>query len=116
MKSEIARRKVVEMLCRGMPKTHAYAAICMPKSTFNRVFVKFCRDAGLPTDTRLWYMNRESIMRNYEKYEQYLKDDAELFTKYRQSLEQTNVYRGRSRVDDFRPLNYKEEEEDDILT
>lgn len=115
MKSEIARRKVVEMICRGMPKTKAYAAICMPKSTFNRVFVKFCKDAGLPTDTRLWYLNQEAIMRNYERYEAFLKAESKLYTEYRQSLEPTNVYRGRSRVDDFRPLNYKENEDDDLL-
>lgn len=117
MKTEAARRKVVEMLCRGLPKTKVSPSVSMAKCTFDRHLAGLCKAAGLPTDTRIWYLNRDAIMRNYERYEKFLKDEKELYTKYRQSLEQTNVYLGRSRVEDFRPIRKRKEKkyDDDLL-
>lgn len=115
MRTEAERRLAVEMLCRGMPKTKVYPTTKMARNTFNKHLLQLCKDALLPTDVRIWHINREAIMRNYDKYEKYLKDRDKLFVSFRRSLEAADVYRGSKSVEDFSKVRGDNGIDDDIL-
>ena len=118
MKTPAARHKVAEMLCRGLPKSKARVAVNMSKTTFDRHFAALCEAAKLPRDGSIWRLNRDSIMRNLERYEDFKREEAERYATFRRSLEITDHYTGKSRVDEFLPKKPKKEKPDvdDLLT